>query len=182
MYGNLTVICGCMFAGKTTELLKRVLWAKNGEHKTVLVIKPAFDDRYSATKIVSHAGLSVNAKAITEWADVAHLATEAELVCIDEAQFFAEHFKDDIVEVIRQLLIVGTNVVVTGLDMDWQGFPFPITASLAAMADNLIKLTANCNTCGQAAAKTHKKSPNDEQIEIGNADLYEARCNDHWGI
>lgn len=71
MYGKLIVICGPMFASKTTEILKRILWARNGEAKAVLVIKPAFDDRYSTTRIVSHDGLSVDAKAITKWEDVA---------------------------------------------------------------------------------------------------------------
>jgi thymidine kinase len=183
MYGHLTVICGPMFASKTTELLKRILWARNGQHKAVLVIKPAFDNRYSATKIVSHDGLSVDAKAITKWEDIDILASDAEMVCIDEVQFFTDpHFKDDIVDKIRDLLIVGTDVVVTGLDMDWQGQPFPITATLSAMADTILKFTANCTTCGQAAPKTHKKVPNGESVELGASDLYEARCNTHWGL
>jgi thymidine kinase len=182
MYGHLTVICGPMFASKTTELLKRILWARNGEHKAVLVVKPAFDERYSSTKIVSHDGLSVDAKAITKWDDVAILANDADLVCIDEVQFLSQpNFSDDIVECVRQLLVIGTDVVVTGLDMDWMGEPFSTTSILAAMSDTLIKVTANCTQCGQAAAKTHKKIPNSEQIELGATDLYEARCNNHWG-
>ena len=183
MYGHLTVICGSMFAGKTTELLKKILWARNGQSKTVLVLKPAFDDRYALTKIVSHDGLSVEAKAITDWDQIATLASDAELVCIDEVQFFqSPHFSGDIIESIRELLCIGTNVVVTGLDMDWRGEPFPITATLIAMADSVEKITANCTQCGLPATKTHKKIPNAEQIELGATDLYEARCNKHWGI
>lgn len=181
MYGHLTVICGSMFAGKTTELLKRILWARNGQHKAVLVVKPAFDQRFSTTKIVSHDGLSVEAKAITKWDDISLIAPDAELVCIDEVQFFGQpHFEGDIVEEIRQLLIIGTDVVVTGLDLDWKGIPFPITASLLAMADTVMKLSANCTVCGQGATKTHKKNYNEETVELGASDLYEARCNDHW--
>lgn len=183
MYGKLTTICGPMFAGKTTELLKRILWARNGQHRAVLVIKPAFDDRFSATKIVSHDGLSVDAKAITKWDDIAHLAADAELVCIDEVQFFtAPHFSDDIVECVRECLIIGSEVVVSGLDMDWQGEPFLTTGKLAAMSDTVLKIAATCTECGQNALKTHKKSPNAEQIEIGATDLYQARCNQHWGL
>jgi thymidine kinase len=172
-----------MYAGKTTELLKRVLWAQQGQKKRVLVVKPAFDDRFSTTKIVSHDGLSVDAKSVTTWDQVALEAADSEIVFVDEIQFFQEpHFKGNIIEHIRDCLITGADVVVTGLDMDWQGEPFLKTALLAGMADSTIKLKANCTRCGQPAAKTHKKVPDGEQIELGAADKYEARCNDHWGM
>lgn len=187
-YGKLTVICGPMYAGKTTELLKRILWARNGESKAVLVVKPAFDNRYSDTKIVSHDGLSVDAMAVTSWYDIGSLADDAEMVCFDEVQFFQEpHFDSeyegervDIIHVVRSLLGRGVDVVCSGLDMDWKGSPFPITADLVAMSDEVLKITANCTTCGRPAAKTFKKVVNDETVELGAADLYEARCNQHW--
>ena len=183
MYGKLTVICGPMYAGKTTELLKSILVARNLFSKAVLVVKPAFDSRYSTTKIVSHDNLGVQAKSITDWDQIAILAADADLVCLDEIQFFQNpHFEGDIVEQVRQLLATGTDVTVSGLDMDWQGEPFAVTARLMAMADDVKKLTANCTVCGQHASKTHKKTPNAEQIELGAGDLYEARCNDHWGL
>jgi len=183
MYGNLTVICGPMYAGKTTEILKRIILARNLWSKAVLVVKPAFDNRYAATKIVSHDQLTVEAKSITEWDQIALLAADADMVCIDEVQFFQEpHFHGDVVEQIRQLLAVGTDVIASGLDMDWQGEPFPVTARLLAMADEVVKLHANCTVCAQPAFKTHKKVPNSEQIELGASDLYESRCNTHWGL
>jgi thymidine kinase len=183
MYGHLTVICGPMYAGKTTEILKRIIVARNLWSKAVLVVKPALDDRYSATKIVSHDKLATEAKAITSWDQIDLLAADADMVCIDEVQFFQEpHFHGDVVEQVRQLLATGTDVVVSGLDMDWQGEPFNVTARLIAMADEVKKLQANCTVCAQPAPKTHKKSPNGEQIEVGAGDLYEARCNTHWGL
>ncbi|MCI2811426.1 hypothetical protein, partial [Eoetvoesiella caeni] len=60
-YGTLTVICGPMYAGKTTETLKRVLWARHGQNRNVAVLKPSFDDRYAETEIVSHDGLRTTA-------------------------------------------------------------------------------------------------------------------------
>lgn len=188
-YGKLTVVSGPMYAGKTTELLKRILWARNGEMKAVLVVKPSFDNRYSATKIVSHDGLSVDAMSVTSWDDVGYLLDDAELVCFDEVQFFQEpHFKPEhngaqvsIIAAVKNLLQRGVDVVCSGLDMDWRGDPFAITASLMAMADEVLKSTANCTTCGRPAAKTFKKVSNDEKVELGATDLYEARCNDHWG-
>ena len=179
--GHLTVICGGMFAGKTTELLKRILWARNGLSKTVLVVKPAFDDRYHATSVVSHDSLTVEAQAITSWKQVSHLATDAEMIFLDEAQFFdVPHFEGNIISVVSRLLRDDKDVIVACLDMDWRGRPFPVSAALAAMADTVLKLKANCTWCGQAATKTHKKEPNEEELELGDADLYEARCNTHW--
>lgn len=187
-YGKLTVICGPMYAGKTTELLKRILWARNGQSKAVLVVKPAFDNRYADTKIVSHDGLSVDAMSVTSWYDVGSLADDAEMVCFDEVQFFQEpHFNSeyegervDIIHVVRSLLNRGVDVVCSGLDMDWKGAPFPITADLVAMSDEVLKITANCTTCGRPAGKTFKKVANDQSVELGAGDLYEARCNEHW--
>lgn len=187
-YGKLTVICGPMYAGKTTELLKRILWARNGESKAVLVVKPSFDNRYSDTKIVSHDGLSVDALSITKWYDVGSLIDDAELVCFDEVQFFQEpHFDPEyvgervgIIHVIRSLLSRGTDVVCSGLDMDWKGSPFPITADLVAMADEVLKITANCTQCGRPAGKTFKKVGSEDTVELGATELYEARCNMHW--
>jgi len=181
VYGNLTFICGPMFGGKTTELLKRILWARNGCSKAVLVLKPAFDNRYSETKIVSHDGLSVESKSISSFSEVRALLDDAEMICIDETQFFTSpHFQDDLIEWISKFLEDGKEVVATGLDMDWQGKPFDISAKLAAMADDVIKVKANCTICGTPAAKTFKKVQNGEQIELGTTDLYEARCNKHW--
>jgi thymidine kinase len=181
-YGKLTLCCGPMYASKTTELLKRTLWASNGQNRTVYVVKPAFDTRYSATKIVSHDGLSTMANAIIGWDDHCRIsAAGADMVCFDEVQFFAEpNFSADVVTIIRELLQEGKEVVCAGLDMDWQGAPFPVTASLAAMADEILKLTANCTVCGRPAGKTFKKLPEGGSVELGSHDKYEARCNEHW--
>jgi thymidine kinase len=182
MYGELTVITGPMFSSKTTELLKRILWAKNGENKEVLVIKPAFDDRYSITKIVSHDGLSVDAESITSWANIYESALFADMIFIDELQFFCEpYFSGDIIQEVINLLKQGKTVIANGLDMDFEGNAFPITKTLFTMADNAIKLRSNCVICGKNATKTYKKKLSyEQQVELGSSDLYEARCNKHW--
>ncbi len=182
-YGNLTVICGPMFAGKTTELLKRLLWARTGESRCVLALKTVFDTRYADTKIVSHDGLSFPAHAVKTWTDVTHLVADAEVIAFDEVQFFTRpHLDDDtdIVEIIRNLLRAGKDIVACGLDMDYRGVPFEVTARLCAMADNMVKLTAHCAECGRPAGKTFKKGGGDDQVELGSGDLYEPRCNLHW--
>lgn len=179
MYGTLEVICGPMYAGKTTETLKRVLWARNGQSRHVHVFKPSFDNRYSETEIVSHDGLRTPATSVIALPQVQYPV--GTLVVLDEVQFFCEPYvQGDTVEWVREQLAVGVDVFVTGLDMDWQGKPFEITAQLMAMADKVTKITAHCTVCGRAASKTYKKTGSGDSVELGALDLYEARCPTHW--
>jgi thymidine kinase len=188
-----------MFAGKTSAILQRILWARAGLGRTVLVYKPAFDNRYSETQIVSHDGLKVDAESVAYLPDPAWMAesgalVENTLVVLDEVQFFT--FPDEIPADdpvtgmrfytgmpstwVRTLLAAGHDVIGAGLDMDWRGMPFGVTARLAAMADEVVKLNANCTVCGRAARKTYKISQEGESVALGHSDTYEARCNEHW--
>lgn len=177
MYGHLTVICGPMFAGKTTELLKRILWVKNGQGKRVAVFKSAYDTRYKITEIVSHDGLQTTASIINSWAGT----PPADHVFFDEVQFFVQpHFHDDIVAIVQTLLQDGVDVTVAALDADWRGMPFVTSAMITGMADEIVKLRSHCAVCGRPATKTFKRQPNASSIELGGADIYEPRCNTHW--
>jgi thymidine kinase len=199
-----------MYAGKTTEMLKRVLWARNGMKRQVVVLKPAFDNRYAETEIVSHDGLRATAESITELPD--GVLDSGSLIVLDEIQFFNEPYvSGDVVAWVQDQLSEGVDIVAGGLDMDWRGDPFEVTALLTAMADEVIKVTANCTVCGRAARKTWKKfeplvgsdyedidlsgmSEEDmartltaaterklaNEVELGAQDKYEARCNEHW--
>ena len=69
MRGSLETIVGAMFAGKTSELLKRILWAKH-QNKQIVVIKPSLDNRYSESKIITHNDLSLECFAMQNWSDV----------------------------------------------------------------------------------------------------------------
>ena len=69
MRGTLETIVGAMFAGKTSELLKRILWAKH-QNKKIIVIKPVIDNRYSETKIITHNDLSHECFAMQNWEQV----------------------------------------------------------------------------------------------------------------
>lgn len=180
-YGHLTVVCGPMFGGKTTELLRSVLWARNGQGKDVLVVKPSFDDRYSSTSIVSHDGLETTAHSIKTWDEIENLAEEADIIFFDEGQFFEPpYFEGDLREIVPRYLAMGKPVFVNGLDMDAHGEPFPIIAHFLAMADEVTKLKAFCSICGRPATKTFKTVVDDKKVELGAAGLYEPRCNLHW--
>lgn len=176
-YGKLTVICGPMYAGKTTETLKRVLWARNGQGKTVRVLKPKFDNRYAETEIVSHDGLRTPAESIWK---LPNDTQGADLIVLDEVQFFTDHVAGDLIAWVQDHLARGVDVVAAGLDMDFMGKPFPATATLLGMADEVVKIHANCTVCGRPARKTFKKDGGLNSVELGATDKYEARCNEHW--
>lgn len=180
-YGHLKVITGPMYAAKTTTLLRDILWARNGEEKATLVVKPAFDNRYSETRIVTHDGLSVNCHSIGTWDTVAKKADVADIVFFDEAQFFeAPNFEGDIIAVVKGLLEDGKKVVCNGLDMDVFGDAFPVTATLLAMADEALKLTSACSVCGRTATKSFRATGDAQRVELGSTGVYEPRCNTHW--
>ena len=175
MHGNLTLICGPMFSGKTTELLKRILWASNGKGHKIAVFKPAYDQRYAKMKLVSHEGLAAEAESIYHWGDTNKqlVQEQVETVFFDEVQFFtAPHFRGDIVDIIQSLLDAGINVVASGLDMDWKGRPFTATAMLAAMSEEVIKQKAVCAVCGRPASRTYKKKASGPQLEVGGAERF----------
>ncbi|AUZ95448.1 thymidine kinase [Agrobacterium phage Atu_ph07] len=179
MYGKLTTISGPMFSSKTSELLKRILWAKNGTFRDVHVFRIEFDDRYSTTEIVSHDGLKTTATSIREPVEI--INTGNTIVFFDEVQFFyGENFNGDVIAWIKSMLEKGIEVVVAGLDMDWQGNPFPVVSALSSMANDHFKLKANCTVCGHPASKTYKVSQEGGSVELGTTREYEARCDNHW--
>ena len=180
-YGKLEALVGPMFAGKTTETLKRILWSRTGLNKNVKVFKPAFDNRYAETEIVSHDGLRSPAYSIDDWDN--SMLEGCDLVVFDEIQFFADpHFKSDISTVVKNLLEQNIDVIVAGLDMDHMGQPFEVPGKMLAMADTVEKLKANCTISGLPAGKTYKKVKDDKSVELGGSELYEARSNDHWNF
>lgn len=177
-YGRLEVICGPMFSGKSTELIARARKAREYGRVRVLAIKPRFDARYAADALQSHDRVRLEAVPVDRWPD---RLEGVDAVFADEVQFMdAPLFSGDVAEGIKGALRAGVHVVAAGLDADWRGDPFPVTARLLAMADLVHKRTAHCQACGRAATKTFKKAPNAALVELGERDLYEARCNRHW--
>ena len=176
--GWLEVISGCMFAGKTEELIRRINVLRFAK-KNIKVFKPAIDDRYSNTKVVSHAGSSVDSFVVSKARDILDLVDDSvDVVAIDEVQFF----DSEIVAVCDQLAGSGKRVMVAGLDMDFRGEPFNVMPVLITCAEFVTKLTAVCTTCGAPATRTQRlvngfaASYHDPIILVGASESYEARC------
>ena len=144
--GWLEVVCGPMYSGKSEELIRRLRRAEIAGQK-VLVVKAGFDDRYDVAHVVSHAGDRIRA-VCAEADDVLRLAEGYEVIGLDELHFFDEAV---IVDAVLELRERGRRVVVSGLDCDFRGEPFPAMARLLCHAELVDKLQAVCHRCGGPA-------------------------------
>jgi thymidine kinase len=188
MIATLTVIAGPMFAGKTSALIALVNAAVETGGRPVVIVKPAMDNRYADAAIVTHDGVAHPALPVGDerslFAAVAEAAARAGRpahVFVDEMQFLEPpHYHGAFHESVHALLAAGHDVTCGGLDTDWRGMPFDVSARLLAMADHVTKLTARCTVTGLPAQKTYKKTADASRIVLGAADTYEARANAVW--
>ena len=169
--GRIEVICGSMFSGKTEELIRRLKRAKFARQK-VEIFKPALDTRYSEQEVVSHDSNHILSTPIESSTSILLLASDCDVVGIDEAQFF----DNDIVEVCNELARRGTRVIIAGLDMDFRCQPFGPMHSLMALADEVTKVHAICVRCGNLAYVSHRLVSNDKQVLLGEKMEYEPLC------
>jgi len=168
--GWIEVICGCMFSGKTEELIRRLNRALIAKQK-VEIFKPTVDTRYHTQKIVSHSEREIRSTPVNFANDIILLAGDCDVVGIDEAQFF----DGAIVEVCNTLANSGKRVIVAGLDMDYEGNPFGPMPNLLAVAEFVTKVHAICAQTGELASFSFRLIANDAQVMLGEKDSYEAR-------
>jgi len=169
--GRIEVICGSMFSGKTEELIRRLKRAKIARQRTE-IYKPSIDTRYSEEDVVSHDAHSISSTPVDSARSILLLASEAQVVGIDEAQFF----DDSLVEVCSTLANQGKRVIVAGLDMDFQGLPFGPMPALMAIAEEVTKVHAICVRCGNLAYISHRKIADQHRVLLGEQSEYEPLC------
>lgn len=168
--GWIEVICGCMFSGKTEELIRRLNRALIARQQ-VEIFKPVIDKRYHHQHIVSHNEKAIRSTPVNFANDILLLAGNCQVVGIDEAQFF----DDAIVDICNTLANEGKRVIVAGLDMDFEGKPFGPMPGLLAVAEFVTKVHAICARTGQLASYSFRLAENDQQLMLGEKDQYEAR-------
>ena len=169
--GWIEVVAGCMFSGKTEELIRRLRRAKIAK-QNVMIFKPKIDNRYSTKDIVSHSEQSLPSTMVETSEEILELSKNAQVVGIDEAQFFSP----DLADVCNQLANSGKRVIVAGLDQDYRGIPFEPIPQLLAQAEYITKTLAICMNCGNPADKTQRTIATQDRVLVGAADSYEARC------
>jgi len=182
---RLEVITGCMFCGKTDELIRRLRRAEVARQK-IQVFKHILDRRYGENSVDSHAGTSFEATPVKSSAEILErLEPGTTVVGIDEGQFF-----DNELPAVCQELVDkhGARVIVAGLDTDFRHEPFGPMPALMAQAESVAKLSAICLVCGEEATRTQRLIDgkpahyHDPVVAVGAAEMYEARCRKHHQV
>jgi thymidine kinase len=169
--GNIEVIAGSMFSGKTEELIRRLKRAKIAR-LNVEIFKPVIDTRYSVAEVVSHDENSIMSTPVENSGNIMLLAGDVDVIGIDEAQFF----DNGLIDVCVSLANMGTRVIIAGLDMDFMGKPFGPIPGLMAVADHVTKVHAICIHCGDVAQFSHRLSKADKLVLLGEKNEYEPLC------
>lgn len=140
--------------------------------QSVLIFKPKVDRRYAEGHIVSHSRLRMESRSVEHPREILDLARDADVVGVDEAQFF----ETDLVDVCTTLASRKKRVIVAGLDKDFRGAPFGPMPGLLSEAEYVTKFLAICVKCGSPASFTQRLTGDVDRIVIGTTDIYEARC------
>ena len=169
--GRVEVICGSMFSGKTEELIRRLRRAQFARQQ-VEIFKPSIDVRYSEEDVVSHDQNHILSTPIDSSASILLLASNIDVVGIDEAQFLDM----GLIDVCNELANRGVRVIAAGLDMDYKGVPFGPMPGLCAIADDVTKVHAICVRCGNLAYVSHRKVVSEKRVLLGETQEYEPLC------
>ena len=170
--GWIEVIVGCMFSGKSEELIRRLRRAQIARQR-VQTFKPTIDTRFSAQDIVSHSEMRIESAVVaTSRMLLERVEPDTEVIGIDEGQFFDL----ELPTVCNTLADRGKRVIVAGLDQDYLGKPFEPMPQLLAIAEYITKTHAICMVCGNPASHTQRLVPSGDRVLLGSQGLYEARC------
>ncbi|WP_036222294.1 thymidine kinase [Mesoaciditoga lauensis] len=189
--GKIEVVIGPMYSGKTEELIRRVVRRTIARQRGV-IFKISSDTRTKEEKVISRAGTSLEAKVVDVASDALKYVDEGfDYVAFDEVQFF----DDKIVDVVKEFVNHGTDVIVAGLNLDFRGEPFESVMKIAAISDEIALLKAVCVVCGEDATRTQRlilkngkwmpASKSDPVFKVEGEDIqikYEPRCKDCWEV
>jgi thymidine kinase len=186
--GWLEVITGCMFSGKTEELIRRLERVRIAQGR-ICLFKPTIDTRYSETHVVTHYGREFEGLPLDPGGETlealiaaagAPAVASASVIAFDEGNFFSPKLPG----LCEELVGMGKRVIVAGLDLTFAAEPFGPMPTLLALADRIDKLEAVCARCGAPATRSQrlvdgKPAPaNDDVVVVGGLGAYEARCRD----
>jgi len=170
--GQIEVITGGMFSGKSEELVRRLRRALIARQR-VQVFKPVVDSRHAVDRVVTRDQRELAACAVTSPAELEKkLQPDVQVVGIDEAQFFDAA----LVPLVMRLADRGVRVIVAGLDQDYLRRPFGPMPDILALAEEVDKMHAVCVLCGAPAHYSQRFTGGAEQVQVGDGESYEARC------
>lgn len=170
--GHVEAITGGMFSGKSEELVRRLRRAIIAR-QVAQAFKPNSDTRHDPQRVVTRDNRELAAESVADSSELRErLKPGVQVVGIDEAQFFDQ----GLVELVDALANEGVRVIVAGLDLDYRRRPFGPMPAILAMAEYVDKMHAICVRCGGEAHYSQRIAGGGEQLQIGDADAYEARC------
>lgn len=178
MCGKLEIIIGPMFSGKSTELIRRIRLLQKIEKK-VLVIKPIIDSRYNQSKITSHNYESVECKILEKLNEISdEEVIKYNTIVIDEGQFFS----DLVPTVTKWIDSFYIDIIVGGLDGDFQRQPIGTILNLIPHADQCYKLNSLCNICkdGTEAPFSFRLVNSEDKVLVGGSESYIPVCRKHF--
>jgi thymidine kinase len=178
--GRIELIIGCMYSGKTTELMRQIMRYKT-LNKKIMIITHSMDTRYSdAGNIATHNKETMNAVPMTilENAFSLDLFRESEIIFIEEAQFFPDLVSFTTIAANKH----NKTVIVCGLDGDFQLKPFEQVVQLIPQAERVQKFNALCKKCGDGTEACFSKRivSSSERELVGSDGVYEAVCRYHY--
>jgi thymidine kinase len=170
--GYLELILGPMFSGKTTRLIQHYK-AYKFIGKKIVVINYSLDTRYSETMLSSHDRIEIPCIFTSSLSADKSLWMDADVVLINEGQFFG-----DLLETVIEMVdVYKKQVHICGLDGDFRRQRFGTLLDLVPYSDKVEKLTAFCGMCknGSLAIFSHRVSNESAQVVIGS-DNYVPLC------
>ncbi len=170
--GHIEVITGGMFSGKSEELVRRMRRAVIARQR-VQVFKPSADTRVPDGQLVTRDKRALDATTVADSGELRkRIQLGVQVVGIDEAQFFDL----DLAYLVNELADAGLRVIVAGLDQDFRRQPFGPMPRILATAEYVDKVHAICVRCGGPAHYSQRIAGGGEQVQVGDAESYEARC------
>lgn len=161
---------GCMFAGKSSNLLRHIRRA-NYAKKSYILIKHSIDDRFSQNKVITHDGIEYDAISVPNLESIYTMISKYDYILIDEGQFFK-----DIVDFVKKFGKTK-EIAIAALDGTYDQKPFGKILDIIPLSEKVIKLSAICRKCGGDAHFTKlMDNGSKDVIQIGGEDKYEARC------
>jgi len=185
---DLILYTGPMFSSKTTKLLMQAD-KRYYQKQKVIAFKSRLDDRYSQVgEIVTHNFNKIPAHLVNTGEEIIKKIAEQEevdCVLIDEL-FLIEGGASACLALYKK----GYDVVVASIDLSFTGEPFKEVKDLMPFCTRIVKCKSVCSVCQKDARYTYRKSsvkhvepfesdPSIEQIQVGGAELYEPRCQEH---
>ena len=183
--GKLDLIIGCMFSGKSSELMRHIKMFRL-LNRQLIVINHSLDQRYTTSnQIMNHDLVGECAISLSALLPIIETNeyTKAECIFIDEAQFFEDLYEF----VVHAVEVNNKHVIVSGLDGDYKRKPFKNVLDLIPIANSVKKLNALCLQCKDGTPGCFSKrisspvsSSHDARTLVGGNNTYISVCRHHF--